>query len=160
MSPQKDWYVRTFIDAGEYSAGGLADSLSPGVDCPDHATYIDSLVPAGAGWPTDKPRVACVFERSSGDMIWRHGPEGRPQRELVVRMAATIGNYDYVVDWRFLPDGQIKAGAMAPRVGPNANSSCEWPRQSATTTTWWTGGSCPTARSRSASAPRVSSRPR
>jgi primary-amine oxidase len=113
MSPQKDWYVRTFIDAGEFSAGGLADSLSPGVDCPDYATFIDSVVPAGAGWPTDKPRVACVFERTGGDMIWRHGTEGRPQRELVVRMAAMIGNYDYVVDWRFLPDGQIKVSLGA-----------------------------------------------
>ena len=108
MSPQKDWYVRTFIDAGEFSAGGLADTLSPGVDCPAHATYIDAVVPEGAGWPSDKPRAACIFERSGGDMIWRHGTEGRPQRELVVRMIAMIGNYDYVVDWRFLPDGQIK----------------------------------------------------
>jgi primary-amine oxidase len=113
MSPQKDWYVRTFIDAGEFSAGGLADSLSPGVDCPDYATYIDSVVPEGAGWPQDKPRVACIFERSGGDMIWRHGGEGRPQRELVVRMIAMIGNYDYVVDWRFLPDGQIKVALGA-----------------------------------------------
>jgi primary-amine oxidase len=113
MSPQKDWYVRTFIDAGEFSAGGLADSLSPGVDCPDYATYIDSVVPEGAGWPQDKPRVACIFERSGGDMIWRHGSEGRPQRELVVRMIAMIGNYDYVVDWRFLPDGQIKVSLGA-----------------------------------------------
>ncbi len=46
-------------------------------------------------------------------MIWRHGPEGRPQRELVVRMAAMIGNYDYVIDWRFLPDGQIKVSLGA-----------------------------------------------
>ena len=113
MSPQKDWYVRTFIDAGEFSAGGLADSLSPGVDCPDYATYIDSVVPEGAGWPNDKPRVACIFERTGGDMIWRHGGEGRPQRELVVRMIAMIGNYDYVVDWRFLPDGQIKVALGA-----------------------------------------------
>lgn len=113
MSPQKDWYVRTFIDAGEFSAGGLADSLTPGVDCPDYATFLDSVVPAGEGWPTDKPRVACIFERTGGDMIWRHGAEGRPQRELVVRMAAMIGNYDYVIDWRFLTDGQIKVSLGA-----------------------------------------------
>jgi primary-amine oxidase len=113
MSPQKDWYVRTFIDAGEFSAGGLADTLSPGVDCPSYATYIDSVVPEGAGWPRDKPRVACIFERTGGDMIWRHGDEGRPQRELVVRMISMIGNYDYVIDWRFLPDGQIKVALGA-----------------------------------------------
>ena len=114
MSPQKDWYVRTFIDAGEFSAGGLADSLSPGVDCPAYATYIDSVVPEGAGWPKDKPRVACIFERAGGDMIWRHG-DGRATRSASssCAMIAMIGNYDYVVDWRFLPDGQIKVALGA-----------------------------------------------
>lgn len=113
MSAQKDWYGRTFIDAGEFSAGGLADTLTRGVDCPTYATFIDSLVVEGRGWPRDKPRVACLFERTAGDMIWRHGDNGRPQRELVVRMVAMIGNYDYVVDWRFLPDGQIKVSLGA-----------------------------------------------
>jgi primary-amine oxidase len=113
MAAQKDWYGRTFIDAGEYSAGGLADTLTPGVDCPTYATFIDSVVVEGRGWPSDKPAVACIFERAAGDMIWRHGPNGRPQRELVVRMVAMIGNYDYVVDWRFLPDGQIKVSLGA-----------------------------------------------
>ena len=113
MAAQKDWYGRTFIDAGEYSAGGLADTLTPGVDCPTYATFIDSVVVEGRGWPGDKPAVACIFERAAGDMIWRHGPNGRPQRELVVRMVAMIGNYDYVVDWRFLPDGQIKVSLGA-----------------------------------------------
>ncbi len=113
MDPRRDWFTRTFIDAGEYSAGGLADVLTPGVDCPDHATYIDAMVPAGKGWPQYKPRVACVFERAAGEMLWRHGEEGRPSRELVVRMVAMIGNYDYVIDWRFQVDGQIRVSLGA-----------------------------------------------
>jgi primary-amine oxidase len=108
MDPRGNWYSRTFIDAGEYSDGGLADSLTPGVDCPPHAVYVNGLVAEPQGWPKDKPRVACLFERSSGDMTWRHAGDGRPQRELVVRMVTLIGNYDYVMDWVFGTDGQVR----------------------------------------------------
>lgn len=48
------WYVRTFIDAG--------------VDCPAYAVYVNGIVPGSKGWPKDKPRVACIFERQPGDM--------------------------------------------------------------------------------------------
>jgi primary-amine oxidase len=113
MDPRRNWYIRTFIDAGEYSAGGLADSLTPGVDCPEYAVYVNGIVPEAEGWPRDKPRVACIFERVAGDMSWRHAGEGRPQRELVVRLVALIGNYDYVVDWRFQTDGQIRVSVGA-----------------------------------------------
>lgn len=113
MDPRRDWYVRTFIDAGEYSAGGLADALQPGVDCPAYATFLGARVPEDEGWPRERARAVCLFERDAGDMLWRHGSEGRPQRELVVRMAAMIGNYDYVVDWRFQMDGQIRVSLGA-----------------------------------------------
>ena len=113
MDPRREWSTRAFIDAGEYAAGGLADTLQPGVDCPDTAVYMDGVIPADAGWPRDKPRVLCIYERAAGDMLWRHADQGRPLRELVVRMVAMIGNYDYVVDWRFQVDGQIRVSLGA-----------------------------------------------
>ena len=104
MSPQKDWYVRNFIDAGEFSAGGLAEPLRPGVDCPAYATYIDSVV-RGRRLAEGQAARGLHVRAHGGDMIWRHSDEGRPQRELVVRIVAVLGNYDYVFDWGFLPDG-------------------------------------------------------
>jgi len=110
MDPSFTWAHRTFIDSGEFLAGGLTKPLQPGVDCPDYALYMHGTIANDAGRPEPRENVICIFEREAGDMSWRHfGPtnEGRRKRDLVVRSAAVLGNYDYVLDWRFQQDGSI-----------------------------------------------------
>ena len=116
MDPSFTWYQRNFLDAGEFNAGGLAKPLLPGLDCPEHAVYIDGLVAGDQGRPRTVSNVLCLFERETGDMAWRHfgeEPESRRRRDLVVRSAAVLGNYDYVFDWTFQQDGLIKVAVGA-----------------------------------------------
>jgi primary-amine oxidase len=114
MDPSFTWAHRTFFDSGEVFAGGLTAPLTPGVDCPDHAHYLDGLIANDAGRPEDRENVICIFEREAGDVSWRHtASDGRRKRELVVRSTAVLGNYDYIFDWTFQQDGSINVAVGA-----------------------------------------------
>ncbi len=114
MDPDPSWSYRAFMDAGEFGLGYLLSSLRPGVDCPETAAFIDVTLPNDVGATYVRERGLCIFERPTGDPAWRHYSAGRkivdgqPQMELVVRHIPTLGNYDYVVDYVFSPQGNIK----------------------------------------------------
>jgi primary-amine oxidase len=111
MDPSFEWFHRNFLDAGEFNAGGLTKPLVPGLECPEQAVYFDGLVAGDEGRPRAIPNVMCLFERETGDIAWRHfseEPESRRKRDLVVRSAAVLGNYDYIFDWTFQQDGSIR----------------------------------------------------
>ena len=120
MDPSEGWFSRTFMDSGEYGFGWSATPLQPGFDCPETGVLLDATFPDDQGNPYPAEDVVCVFERNLGDPAWRHYDaiagndyEGRPAVELVVRMIATVGNYDYLIDWVFKQNGriQVRAGA-------------------------------------------------
>ncbi len=112
MDPSFNWYQRNFIDMGEFSHGGIVKPMLKGLDCPDNSVYIDGLIALDNGRPQTRRNVACIFERETGDMIWRHytdaEPQSRKQRDLVVRAIAVVGNYDYIFDWIFQQSGAIR----------------------------------------------------
>ncbi len=114
MDPDPTWSYRAFMDAGEFGLGYLLSSLRPGVDCPATAAFIDMTLPNDVGGTYVRDAGLCIFERPTGDPAWRHyssgsrKTSGEPQVELVVRHIPTLGNYDYVVDYVFSPQGNIK----------------------------------------------------
>lgn len=113
MDPDWGWYSRTYFDMGEYGVGVFLTTLHRGIDCPATAELMAVTINDDQGKPVDTPDVVCLFERSKGDPAWRHSEivnqtyEGRPGSELVLRVAATIGNYDYFIDWVFNQAGEI-----------------------------------------------------
>lgn len=118
MDPGLGWANRVFIDAGEfYATSGVLKSLRPGVDCPTNAVYIDALLSEEHGFPAIRSQAACLYESYSGEPAWRHFEDhqfsGSAARVLVLRTAAVIGNYDYVLDWRFERDGNLRVAVGA-----------------------------------------------
>jgi primary-amine oxidase len=126
MDPSFAWYQRNFLDVGEFNAGGLLKPLLAGTDCPEHAVFLDSMIAGGEGRPKTVNNVLCLFERETGDMAWRHfaeEPESRRRRDLVVRSAAVLGNYDYVFDWTFQQDGSIRVAVGASGIAEVKSTS-------------------------------------
>jgi len=113
MDPDPTWNYRSFMDVGEFGLGYMISSLKPGVDCPVASYMLDVTLPNDVGGTFTRPSALCIFERSTGDPAWRHYSAddksivGVPQSELVVRHIPTIGNYDYIVDYVFTPQGII-----------------------------------------------------
>ena len=118
MDSAATWSFRTYMDICEYGFGVLASRLRPGEDCPETAHFLDMTLADPKGTPVGLTGVVCIFERPTGDPLWRHDEsparsfEARVNTELVVRMAPTIGNYDYLVDYVF-----SRAGDIEVRVG-------------------------------------------
>ena len=135
MDAADPWNYQGYFDLGTYPSifGGIASSLEPGVECPLYATYFNSYVVTDKSAPRERQRTSCLFERSTGDVAWRHTRAGgtvneaRPRTDLVLRMYMNAGNYDYLFDWVFQQDGaitvnvgatgmdQVKAASGTPR---------------------------------------------
>jgi primary-amine oxidase len=119
QDPTEGWYYRTYMDAGDYGFGTMASPLVPGADCPAGALYLSPVLANAAGGADVLDKRICIFEVAPGEPVWRHydfitlALESRPATELVVRYIATVGNYDYLLDWVFDQKGAItyRAGA-------------------------------------------------
>ena len=111
------------IDArrGEYeparqAVGRLASSIEPKTDAPENALLLDATFAGDDGQPYVLPRAVGIYERDGG-MLWKHyesysqNNESRRARQLVIFFIATIGNYDYALNWIFHQDGVLEADA-------------------------------------------------
>ncbi|MGH9966890.1 MAG: primary-amine oxidase [Pyrinomonadaceae bacterium] len=121
----QNWRWRSAFDVGEYSVGRLASSIEPKTDAPENATLIDATFAGDDGEPYVLQRAVSVYERDGG-MLWKHFEsysgqnESRRARQLVVSFIATIGNYDYALNWIFHQDGVLEvdaalSGIMLPK---------------------------------------------
>jgi primary-amine oxidase len=111
--PDENWRWRAAFDVGEYSVGRLASPLEPNLDAPPNAQLIDATFAADDGEPYILEKAVGIYERDGG-ILWKHYDtvagknESRRGRELVVFFVATIGNYDYAVNYIFKQDGTLE----------------------------------------------------
>jgi primary-amine oxidase len=113
QDPTESWYYRTYMDEGDFGFGSMGSQLVPGADCPASSTFLSPAMSNPSGGADTLENRICIFERSPGEPVWRHydlitqALESRPATELVVRYIATVGNYDYILDWIFDQKGNI-----------------------------------------------------
>ena len=112
----QNWRWRAAFDVGEYNVGRLASSIEPHTDAPEHATLIDATFADDEGKPTTVARAVGIYERDGG-LLWKHYDmyseknQSRRARQLVVFFIATIGNYDYAINWIFHQDAALEVDA-------------------------------------------------
>ena len=119
QDPDIHWFYRAYFDMGEYGFGNMATALK-GNDCPPNAVFQNVVLHTAAGEPFVAENRVCIFEFDPGYPSWRHheslydevpGIEKHNSRRatnLVVRMVAVIGNYDYFQDYVFQQDGRMR----------------------------------------------------
>ena len=114
--PDGNWRWRAAFDVGEYNVGRMASSIEPNTDAPENATLIDAVFAGDDGAPKTLPRAVGIYERDGG-LLWKHYDvysqqnQSRRARQLVVFFIATIGNYDYAINWIFHQDGALEVDA-------------------------------------------------
>lgn len=135
MDPDPGWAFRTYLDVGEWGLGPLSLPLTPGIDCPAGARFLNAVLADDNGRPVERKGVICLFERDTGAPLWRHAEivnndyRGEPATELVIRTIPTLGNYDYVIDWVLTEAGAIRIDVGATGIdqvkGVRARSMAE-----------------------------------
>ncbi len=114
-SPVRFW--QNYFDAGEYSLGKEANSLTLGCDCLGEIRYFDAVL-HDDGRPHTIANAICMHEEDAG-VLWKHtdhyngSVSTRRQRRLVISFFVTVGNYDYGFYWYLYLDGTIELECKA-----------------------------------------------
>jgi primary-amine oxidase len=125
--PAESWNWRCAFDVGEYGVGKSSGSIVANLDAPENAVLFNAVFANDLGRPVVYQDVVGIYERDGG-LLWKHRETGGDQqnnesrrgRELVIFSIATVGNYDYSINWIFRQDGAITVeagltGIMLPK---------------------------------------------
>jgi len=120
-----------------YSLGTDVATLVEGFDCPFGSTMLPITYYSGNSSVTH-PDSICIFEADTSVPISRHRAGGSNDygfdnlgtvkgAALTTRTVATVGNYDYMFDYMFHPDGALE---VTVRASGYLQSSFYYPNQS------------------------------
>ncbi|XP_052028483.1 amiloride-sensitive amine oxidase [copper-containing]-like [Apodemus sylvaticus] len=111
-----------YMDVG-WGLGGITHQLTPGIDCPYKATFLDAIHYYDSDGPVLSQRALCVFEVPEGAPLrqyfnsnFRNGFSSYDRLSgprLVLRTASTIHNHDYIWDFIFHSSGMMEGKMYA-----------------------------------------------
>lgn len=106
------------MDVG-WGLGGITHQLTPGIDCPHEATFLDAIHYYDSDSPVLSQRALCIFEMPLRQYFYSNfrnsfssyarlsGPM------LVLRTTSTIHNHDYIWDFIFHSNGMMEGKMYA-----------------------------------------------
>uniref|UniRef100_A0A803T2U5 Amine oxidase n=1 Tax=Anolis carolinensis TaxID=28377 RepID=A0A803T2U5_ANOCA len=103
-----------------YGLGSNIHTLTPGVDCPYLATYLDRHYFVDTSSPVTREASICIFEQNAEVPIRRHynmaqSPfyGGLVDSAVVFRSITSYVNYDYIWDFIFHQNGAVSVRSYA-----------------------------------------------
>ncbi|OQE29144.1 hypothetical protein PENFLA_c004G08446 [Penicillium flavigenum] len=104
--PRPPYHTKQAFDVGDAGAGALANTLRLGCDCLGSIYYFHGLCNGPSGQPIELPNVICLHEEDNG-ISWKHTNDATHasvsarSRVLILQTMMTVGNYDYIMAWKF-----------------------------------------------------------
>ncbi|KAK6454504.1 copper-containing amine oxidase [Scheffersomyces xylosifermentans] len=116
--PRAPYHRKQAFDLGDCGFGTNGNHLNLGCDCLGVIKYMDGMGIHANGEPFVIPNTICLHEQDSG-ILYKHvnyrtnNAVVARKREFVVQTIATVANYEYVVNVKFVTDGSIDIEARA-----------------------------------------------
>lgn len=110
--PRAPYHRKQAFDLGDCGFGVNGNHLALGCDCLGTIKYFDGLGIHSNGEPFVIPNTICMHEQDNG-LLYKHvnyrtnNAVVARKRELIVQTIATVANYEYIVNFKFVTDGSI-----------------------------------------------------
>ncbi|ODV80660.1 copper-containing amine oxidase [Suhomyces tanzawaensis NRRL Y-17324] len=110
--PRAPYHRKQAFDLGDCGFGACGNSLSLGCDCLGTITYLDGMGIHANGDPFVVPNTICLHEQDNG-LLYKHvnyrngNAVLARKREFVVQTIATVANYEYIINFKFVTDGSL-----------------------------------------------------
>ncbi|ABN66863.1 copper-containing amine oxidase [Scheffersomyces stipitis CBS 6054] len=110
--PRAPYHRKQAFDLGDCGFGTNGNHLNLGCDCLGTIKYMDGYGIHANGEPYVIPNTICMHEQDNG-ILYKHvnyrtnNAVVARKREFVVQTIATVANYEYVINLKFVNDGSI-----------------------------------------------------
>ncbi|CAK9438284.1 uncharacterized protein LODBEIA_P25110 [Lodderomyces beijingensis] len=116
--PRAPYHRKQAFDLGDVGFGVCGNALQLGCDCLGVIKYMDGMGIHGNGEPFVIPNTVCMHEQDDG-LLYKHvnyrtGNAAVARRRIfIVQTIATVANYEYIINFKFVTDGSIDIEARA-----------------------------------------------
>lgn len=110
--PRKPYHRKQAFDLGDCGFGSYGNRLNLGCDCLGVIKYMDGHSIHANGEPITIPNTVCMHEQDDG-LLYKHvnyrtlNAVVARKRIFIVQTIATVANYEYIINLKFVSDGSI-----------------------------------------------------